>query len=939
MLTAWLSCGTGNQMFQYAMAYAAAKRLGVGLQLDTSYYATSLNHGHRGYNLNLFSGVTQSTVSGVRVTTQEDGMQYNPSIVSRIRDGDCLRGYWQTEKYFVDARDDLLSIFQPRQPLTNRTSSLIRKIEYAGSSSVALSIRRTDRVGDDFGELTPAYYIDACHRVAKRVKDPHFFIFSDDPEWCHNNLYVPYQFTIVRGADITTGDHLGREDEDLLAMSHCHHSVLANSSFSWWGTWLCQVPDSERLVIAPRPWFDNNRDNTQDVVPYRWTSASRKPGRVLVALISCDKPEYKARAEVCTGTWGKNLPENYDLKMCTGGSLGVSDAWGNTERMQTIAKYALDYGYDWVLKTDDDTIINCERLKVPDADYAGWVTIDSRPEWPHAHCQGGCYWLSRRSLEAIERGSTEGRKDMEDRWVADVLAAAGIQPVNLPDFVINPSWPWIRDWRPDVVYNPNWTVLLQSTSGPIAYVEPPKPRVLVGLISADFPKFQLRRQYCLDTWAKSLPPGYDLKVCTGQTLGVSDDYSKLCDKTKAAIKLALDGGYDWLLKVDDDCDVRPHLLAPPVGADYAGWATTSTSHTDYPIPHCQGGCYWLSRKAMNVLIHSTFGRYTAEDRWVGSVLKDHGIIPTHIPTFTMGQGFTQVGEWRPEEVYNPDWAVLLQANNNPNRIISSLWWPSLGVMEQLCVSSYLSNGHDFNLYSYGPCANVPAGAKVINAAEIMPESEIKNFTHIAHFADWFRYNLLLQKGGWWVDMDTVCLKPFSFPDEYVFSQEPHDPPIHGYCNNAYLKAQAGSDVTKWLLEKCKGMDHKTMGWLDPSCTLVTRAVEEFDLKSYPTVIFNPIGWWDWRRLISANPPVLTDETHAIHLWHNAWKQSNQDTNTSYPPDCLYETLKKRYSIATPTASKVTTPKDAIQRNQGPTRPVSLSARRVGRVRGGKWFPI
>jgi len=107
-----------------------------------------------------------------------------------------------------------------------------------------------------------------------------------------------------------------------------------------------------------------------------------------------------------------------------------------------------------------------------------------------------------------------------------------------------------------------------------------------------------------------------------------------------------------------------------------------------------------------------------------------------------------------------------------NKIIQGLWiGPELSVMEQLSISSFLLNGHDYHLYVYDYVKNVPVGAVVRDANEILPASRIfqyKRSPSYAGFANFFRYKLLLERGGWWADTDTICVKPFDFPEEYVF---------------------------------------------------------------------------------------------------------------------------------------------------------------------------
>ena len=109
------------------------------------------------------------------------------------------------------------------------------------------------------------------------------------------------------------------------------------------------------------------------------------------------------------------------------------------------------------------------------------------------------------------------------------------------------------------------------------------------------------------------------------------------------------------------------------------------------------------------------------------------------------------------------------------RIIQSLWiGDSLSQLEKLCIASFIKNGHDFHLYTYGRVEGIPEGTIERDANEIIPAKNI--FTYgktksYAIFADWFRWELLYQKGNFWVDMDVLCLKAFDFEDEIIFGFE------------------------------------------------------------------------------------------------------------------------------------------------------------------------
>src|SRR5437016_4032991 len=101
-----------------------------------------------------------------------------------------------------------------------------------------------------------------------------------------------------------------------------------------------------------------------------------------------------------------------------------------------------------------------------------------------------------------------------------------------------------------------------------------------------------------------------------------------------------------------------------------------------------------------------------------------------------------------------------------NRIIQGLWIGSeLSVMERMSIISFLRNGHEYHLYTYNDLPNVPDRVVVKDANRILPASAIfkyKERPSYAGFANYFRYRLLLEHGGWWADLDVVCLRPFDF---------------------------------------------------------------------------------------------------------------------------------------------------------------------------------
>lgn len=88
-------------------------------------------------------------------------------------------------------------------------------------------------------------------------------------------------------------------------------------------------------------------------------------------------------------------------------------------------------------------------------------------------------------------------------------------------------------------------------------------------------------------------------------------------------------------------------------------------------------------------------------------------------------------------------------------LIQSLWiGNSLSKLEQLCIRSFLANGHPFHLYTVRELDGVPSGTTLCDAWVVLPEiTRIRSSFEIAFYSDLFRWNLLEQIGGYWVDMD------------------------------------------------------------------------------------------------------------------------------------------------------------------------------------------
>ena len=233
-------------------------------------------------------------------------------------------------------------------------------------------------------------------------------------------------------------------------------------------------------------------------------------------------------------------------------------------------------------------------------------------------------------------------------------------------------------------------------------------------------------------------------------------------------------------------------------------------------------------------------------------------------------------------------------------VIQGLWiGDALSTMERLSIMSFLAHGHEYHLYVYGTVSNVPPGTRLKPAGEILPESMIFQYTQYptyAGFANSFRYKLLLDRGGWWADMDAICLRPFDLEEEYVFGSE-LTAEGHTTPTNAFIKSPAGSEVMNYAWEQCRAKDPRQLTWGETGPRLVNEAIRKFSLVRFiqDYTIFTPVSHFEWERLVE---PGWTGEfdasTRALHLWNEKWRRAGRDKNANYPQNSLYERLKALY---------------------------------------------
>lgn len=280
--------GLGNQMFQYAFAVALQQKFpDERVLIDPSgFKGYPLHNGYelkRIFNATIPEATVKEQMSvfyplrnyrmwqiGTRilprrktVIRESEDMDYDANILRADKSAYYL-GYWQTEKYFKDIREQIIDAFKfPELPSDSPNIEVIDKI--SSKNAVSLHVRRGDyvKIGNTQGICTLDYYKKALKLMTEKTAPTIFVVFSDDIKWCRDNIQ-----DLLGGVPAIYVDWNKGEDSfrDIQFMSMCKHNIIANSSFSWWGAWLNQNP--KKVVIAPSRWM--NGPGWSDIIPENW---------------------------------------------------------------------------------------------------------------------------------------------------------------------------------------------------------------------------------------------------------------------------------------------------------------------------------------------------------------------------------------------------------------------------------------------------------------------------------------------------------------------------------------------------------------------------------------------------------------------------------------------------------------------------------------------
>jgi hypothetical protein len=263
-------------------------------------------------------------------------------------------------------------------------------------------------------------------------------------------------------------------------------------------------------------------------------------------------------------------------------------------------------------------------------------------------------------------------------------------------------------------------------------------------------------------------------------------------------------------------------------------------------------------------------------------------------------------------------------------IVQSFWFGGvLSPYEALCIRSFLDHGHGYELYTYDLELAVPAGAVRRDAAEILPRDRLFLAQggladgSVAIFADWFRYELLRQRGGWWVDTDVVC-RTGTLPQGSVFFalEKP------GRVNCAILRFPAGHPVPAACAAEAARLG-ATGPWGTTGPRLITAVLDTQGLleAAAPAATCYPFDWNEVPLLFDPAGAVALalrlDGAVMFHIWNEMLRRAGISKWVGVPEGCYLDRLFADHAIAFPAYPRYRT--EDVKRLDGNRRGVDRLA--------------
>lgn len=289
MIYVKISGGLGNQMFQFAAAFAKAKSCDTKISIDLSEINKKdgkVDFTYRDFELESIFNISNYFITKKKTNfivgnsfrdkmirkfvksnfLIEKNLRYDNKIIDLSKNS-YIEGYFQSELYFKEYESEIRNQFTFKAKKNSNTLKIVEDIK--DSKSLAIHIRRGDYISNKsinniHGTCSLEYYLKALKQFD--LDNLKIYFFSDDIDWVKSN----FLFLDQKKCNFIDWNTHKESWQDMYIMSKCDNFIIANSSFSWWGAWLSANKD--KTIIAPKKWFNDKLKNeqTKDLIPTSW---------------------------------------------------------------------------------------------------------------------------------------------------------------------------------------------------------------------------------------------------------------------------------------------------------------------------------------------------------------------------------------------------------------------------------------------------------------------------------------------------------------------------------------------------------------------------------------------------------------------------------------------------------------------------------------------
>lgn len=242
-----ISCGMGNQLFQYAFGYSMSRRRASKL----NFYRVNGGE-HRPYVLDMYGIFPDREIIEDKITLfdkahlkfyrrieEKSAFEYDDAYYDLKSKNIFYNGYWQSFRYFNEYDNEIKENLKYHGTKSEKFKAYMNNLK---ENTISVHVRRGDYINyNDNLSIETDYYKEAYVRMNGIITDAaEYLIFSDDKE------YVKEALGFIKNAHVVEGVS---DVEEFELMRACSHHIIANSTFSWWAAHLSS--NKEGIVFAP----------------------------------------------------------------------------------------------------------------------------------------------------------------------------------------------------------------------------------------------------------------------------------------------------------------------------------------------------------------------------------------------------------------------------------------------------------------------------------------------------------------------------------------------------------------------------------------------------------------------------------------------------------------------------------------------------------------